>query len=82
MAGHGEHGEHREGQVPITKEDIENIPEYIRTADHISLEGKSRQGLNIIRYQKRVNGHVVVLEECRKKNKVLDFRTMWKYEAG
>jgi len=82
MVAHGEHGETRKGQVPITKTDIENIPEYIRTADKISLEGKTRQGLIVIRYQKRVNGHIVILEECRKRNKVLDFRTMWKYEAG
>jgi len=82
MAEHGEHGEYRNGQLPITKKDIENIPEYVRTADTISLEGKTIQGMNVIRYQKRVNGYVVVLEECRKRNKVLDFKTMWKYEAG
>ena len=41
MAGHGEHGERRAGQVPITQKDIENIPEYIRTADKTSVEGKT-----------------------------------------
>ena len=81
MAGHGDHGEGRKGQLPITREDIENIREYVRTADKIRLVGKTVQGLDVIRYQTRVNGYVVVLEEFRKKKQVLAFRTMWKYKA-
>ena len=81
MNRHGEQGEYRGGQESITKEDIESIPEYIRTADKISLEGITRQGLPLIRYQKRVNGHIVVIEEFRRGKRVLAFKTMWKYKA-
>ena len=35
----------------------------------------------VIRYQKRVNGHVVIMEEYRSKKEILDFGSMWKYKA-
>jgi len=78
---HSEENEEIRGQEPITREDFEKIPEYIRTADKISIVGKTDQGLDVIRYQKRVNGYIVVLEEHRKRKKILDFSTMWKYKT-
>jgi len=81
MWGHDERGEHREGQEPITRKDFETIREYVRTADKIGLSGKTDQGLDLIRYQKRVNGHIVVIEEFRRKKQVLAFKTMWKYKT-
>ena len=79
---HGVGIENREGQEPITKEDFEKIPEYVRTADQISIEGVTGQGLTVIRYQKRVNGHVVILEEHHRQKEFLDFGSMWKYRAS
>jgi len=81
MNEHGGRGEERKGQLPITRTDIENIREYVRTADKVRLEGKTKVGQDLIRYQKRINGHIVVVEEFRKGKRVLAFKTMWKYKA-
>ena len=75
---HGVGREKNKGQDPVTKEDFEKIPEYTRTADKIRIEGVTDMGLPVIRYQKRVNGHIVILKQFRDKKGVLQFDTMWK----
>jgi len=81
LDGHGVDRETRKGQLPVTKEDFTKLPEYVRTADKISIEGRTKQGLYVIRYQKRVNGHIVVLEEHRQGKNILAFDSMWKFKA-
>ena len=81
---HGVGNEQRQDQLPITEADIERIPEIIRTADEIRLgTDKTSGNLNdTIVYQKRINGHVLIVEEVRKGRKKLAFHTMRKAKAG
>jgi len=75
------HGEGNGDPRPITKEDFENLHEVMITADEIVNEGTTHIGLPGITYRKRINGHIVVIEEYRhgKGNKKrLAFKTMYK----
>lgn len=83
-----EHGdeakEASKGQVAITKDDIAKIPEITR-AENIDPAG-SRVGngedLSSVRYKKRYNGHVYVVEEARDGRNRLAFKTMWKTRSA
>ncbi|MBQ7220821.1 MAG: hypothetical protein IJS28_07570 [Synergistaceae bacterium] len=81
---HGEGNEQRGDQLPITDEDFERIPYIIQNADEIRLgTDKTTGNLNdTIVYQKRINGHVLIVEEVRRGRKKLAFHTMRKARAG
>ena len=81
---HGEGNEQRQDQLPITDADFERIPYIIKNADEIRLgTDKTTGNLNdTIVYQKRINGHVLIVEEVRKGRKKLAFHTMRKAKAG
>ena len=67
------------GQLPVTAEDIAMVPEITRHPETIvSYAGKNANGLDVIRYQKRINGHAIVLEEVRNKTNQLALASMWK----
>jgi hypothetical protein len=75
------HGEGNGDPRPITKEDFERLYEVITTADEIVDEGLTNTGLPGITYKKRINGHIVVVEEYRRgkgNKKRLAFKTMYK----
>lgn len=57
------------------------IPDITDFADDVANAGKSRIGLNTVRYKKRVNGVIYYLEEVRTGRKQLAFKTMWKRPA-
>lgn len=77
-----EHGnETRMGQMLVMAADFQSLTEVVTTPDKIEAGGKSRQGLDTLRLQKRVNGHVIVLEEVRTKRRRLVPKTMYKYSA-
>lgn len=81
---HGEGNEQRNDQLPVTDADFELLPDIINHADEISLgSNKTTGNLNdTIVYQKRINGHVLIVEEVRKGRKKLAFHTMRKAKAG
>ena len=72
----------RSGQLPITRSDIEAIPAIIAHPDNVKAAGKTDVGRDALRYQKRVNGHVFVVEEKRDKHARLALTTIYKYPAG
>ena len=80
---HGGRTEKRSDQLPITDDDYEMIPEVIRSPDSITRgTGKTRRGLDTIAYTKRVNGHVLIVEEVRSKRGKLTFHTLRKSKPG
>ena len=76
------HGPDSYDPIPLTKADFELIHDVIVHADRITYPGLTDTGLPAILYEKRVNGHLVVVEEKRgKKGKRLAFKTMYKQKA-
>jgi len=80
---HGFGNELREDQIPITLTDIEAADSIISSADEVSLSEKESKlsGKPVVRYKKRINGHVIYLEEYREGRNKLAFKTMWKIKA-
>jgi len=71
------------GQLPVTSEDIEKIPEILILPDKIELlSGFSKTGLNLIRYEKRIDDILIVVEEVRTGSKELAVKTMYKRRVG
>jgi hypothetical protein len=65
------------GQVPVTAEDWGMIPDILAAPDSISTSKKAG-GLPAIVYAKRVNGHVIYVEEVRAGRRALAATTMYK----
>jgi|GEM_PF-5372995 len=80
-AEHGA-GERRSGQLPITRDDVEKIPDIISSYDELTYKGKNKQGHDVIQYKKRVNGHIFYLEEFRVGRNKLVSGSMWKYPSN
>ncbi|MFG0261023.1 MAG: hypothetical protein ACF788_01335 [Novipirellula sp. JB048] len=77
------HGsEHRKGQLPVTKSDIEKLDTVIRHADEITLVDKSEQGNQAIRFKKRINGHILAITLVSGKRKRLNVRSVIKYPSS
>lgn len=75
---HGGDAEIKRGQLPISKEDFERIPEIIANPDKIELIGKDAMKQDLIRYTKRFNGTTYYVEEVRNKRMELATKTLWK----
>jgi phage gp29-like protein len=70
-------------QEPLTEEDYKKIPEVTTHFDSVEKsQKKSRDGKEVILYKKRYNGHLLVMEEVRKKTGVLSAHSMRKEKAG
>jgi len=80
MKGHGENGiKLTDKSLPITDNDIRNIPYIIENYDYIELGRKSSNNNESIRYIKTFDdGTTYYVEEIRNKNKTLSAKTMWK----
>lgn len=80
LSGHGDSEiESERGQIAITKEDIQNIPQIINSYDKIELsEEKDSTGNDVLRYTKKINGEIYYLEEVRNKRHELTIKSMWK----
>lgn len=74
--------ETRAGQLPVTPEDIARIPDVVSSPDLVEAAGQTRRGLDAIRYQKRINGHLLYVEEVRSGKGRLAAQTLYKYPAG
>lgn len=80
-----EHGqaktEEPRGQIAITDEDFEKIPEVIYSYDEVSFTGKNKIGRETITYKKSFDdGTIMYVEEIRDKRKTLTINTMYKYK--
>jgi len=70
------------GQAPVTTEDFARIPDVVSAPDRIAHAGETRRGAPLIRYEKRVNGDVLVVEEVRTGRRELALLSVWKRPAA
>jgi hypothetical protein len=70
------------GQIAVTQDDIARIPEIAEQADRVSIKGKTKQGRDVIGYEKRINGFIYYMEEVRTGQKQLVPVTLYKKRAG
>lgn len=83
----GEHGPdsklRKPNEPPVTMQDIAMVPWIIRHPDSVELSNVLTLGhqLPAIVYRKRINGHVVCVEEVRKGGKKLTLHSMYKNPA-
>ncbi|MDR1529830.1 MAG: hypothetical protein LBS40_05465 [Burkholderiales bacterium] len=70
------------GQLPVTDEDIQRIPEIVDSPDKIAIGAKSRIGREMVVYLKKMNdGTTLYMEEQRTGKKQLALQSMRKYPA-
>lgn len=81
-----EHGnpkkEAARGQIAITTDDIERIPEVLAAPDRIENAGDTRQGRKGVRYVKALDGVLFYVEEVRSGRKQLAAVTLYKKKSG
>lgn len=69
--------ENQRGQIAVTNEDFEKIPEIITNPDFVEYAGKDGKGKDVIKFTKTDNGVIYVFEEIRTGRKELAFATMY-----
>lgn len=75
---HGKTENYR-NQIPITNDDIKNIPDVIYNADKVEYSGKNKQGKDVFKYTKTMeDGNIYYAEEVRTGKKQLSTQTMHK----
>lgn len=77
---HGnEKKEDSRGQIAITDEDFEKIPDVVYTPDNISFGETDAKDTPLIKYSKKFDdGTVIYVEEIRTRQKTLTIKSMWK----
>lgn len=80
VKSHGnEEKEAARGQVAVSREDIEQLGEILGRADRIAAGGKTKQGLELIRYEvDEKGGTTIIFEEVRTKRGKLVPKTFYK----
>lgn len=69
------------GQIPLTKEDFEKIPEIVTDWDRARHAGKTNIGREGILYKKKIGDFFYLIEEVRTKRKTLVPVTFYKKRA-
>ena len=64
------------GQVAVTDKDFDLLPLVLGKPDLVFYEGKSRQGLDVFQFQKKIGNKYIVLKEVRQGKKELALLTM------
>jgi phage-Barnase-EndoU-ColicinE5/D-RelE like nuclease3 len=70
------------GQFPLTADDWASIPDVLATPDLVRYLGRTSVGRESIGYWKRVDGHILYVEEVRTGRRTLAAVSMRKYRAG
>ena len=65
------------GQLPITKDLMERIPEVVAHPDKIYLSGSTEQGKPVIKFEKWIDGYAVVVENVSDKHHNLETQTFY-----
>lgn len=68
------------GQVPITDSDFLKVREVVNNPDAIELAGKTLQGKDAIRFEKNIDGNLVIITYVSDKHKNLELQTMYKFK--
>ena len=75
---HGQPGEEqRRGQEAITDDTFLDVPWVLSAPDEVELAGKNSNGLDMLRFKKRINGHLVIVEEVRASTGLLAVVTVY-----
>lgn len=69
---------HSRDPLPLNKRDIGLIPDIIKNYDSIKYAGKTKIGLDAIKYTKQYKNVIYYIEEIRTGKKELAFKTMYK----
>ncbi len=77
---HGTEKEFFRGQIPITYEEIKNIPQVVAKPDIVSKSGTSAQGKPAITFSKDIDGMTYVVTYISDKHKNLEVQTMYKHK--
>jgi len=77
---HGVGHEDQEDHLPISRDDIEKIPEIVSHPDTVE-KGQSARGIPAVRYSKRYNGTTYYVEEIWAREKLLAAKTMYKMKT-
>jgi 2'-5' RNA ligase len=72
--------EERSGQLKVSEDDLRKLPDIVSHFDSVASLGKNQKGFELLRFQKRVNGHVFVVEEMRS-NRRLSVVSVYKYPS-
>ena len=76
---HGGEDEVKRGQIPITEEDFDRLPDVVENYDDVRVENGKRDNIDNIIYSKSYpDGTTIYVEEKRDKRKELAALTMWK----
>lgn len=68
------------GQVPISDSDFLKVREVVNNPDTIELAGKTPQGKDAIRFEKNIDGNLVIITYVSDKHKNLELQTMYKFK--
>jgi hypothetical protein len=77
----GTSAEVNRGQLPINEEDMLLLPEVLTHPDNLYYAGKNKLGLDVIRYEKEINGNIIAFEEIRNGRKELALATVYKKKS-
>lgn len=72
--------ENSRGQIPITSDDILNIPDIINNYDTIKKSGTTEQNKDTITFEKNIDGNTVVVTYVSDKHNNLEIQTMYKFK--
>lgn len=70
--------ENLRGQEAITIEDFNYIDDIVLEADKIFLSGKTKQGKDVITFEKKINNKYTLVEFISSRQKTLETQTMFK----
>lgn len=70
------------GQIALTAEDWAMIPDVLAAPDRVDYAGRTGIGREGISVLKRINGHMLVIEEVRTGRGTLAVTSVWKYKTG
>ncbi len=80
---HGDVGaERRRGQEAVSDETFLLVPWVVLAPDQVESAGKASTGLEVIRFKKRINGVLVVVEEVRASASLLAVLTVYQWKAA
>ena len=71
LSRHGSEREGLQGQLPVTRQYLQLIPDVVNHPDLIEHVGENELGHPVIRYTKRINGTILYAEEVRTGRKKL-----------
>ncbi len=77
-----EHGEEfRKGQLPVTKQDLAFLPNVIHNPTEVHYLGADNAGRDKIAFVKKINGHILVVEEVHPRHGTIEVHSVQKFSA-